>query len=145
MVSMSGCYIEELPSYSPRLSNILYSLQRNQFLRTGRVNSNTRIEISLPCAHLNRHSETLHHLATPSAQNMHPHNLLIRPLTNELILRWLQFLLLLRVEIVKHRREFRVVYLYIFFPEFGYGCGLCHANGADFGVGEDDGGDVAVV
>lgn len=75
---------------------------------------------------------------------MQAYNFFFRPLHHKLVFRWVQFLLLVWVEIVEHVGEAGVIGFDIFGAVLGDGGGFGKANGADFRVGEDGGGDVAV-
>lgn len=75
---------------------------------------------------------------------MQAYNFFFRPLHHKLVFRWVQFLLLIWVEIVEHVGEAGVIGFDIFGAILGDGGGFGEANGADFRVGEDGGGDVAV-
>lgn len=93
------------------------------------MNSDTRIEILLRSTHLNRDSKTLQHLPDITTQNMQSNNLLLRSLTHNLeFSRVLRALIFLRVEIVEHGGEFRLVDFDIVGAEFLLGGGFGEAD-----------------
>jgi len=75
---------------------------------------------------------------------MQPNNLLLRPRTHNLHLRGVLGLLIIGQHRVEHGSEFGLVDLDFVVAEARAGLGLCEADGADFGVGEDDRGDVFI-
>lgn len=108
------------------------------------MNSNTAIEILLCSPHLHRHPESLQHLANTMTQDMQSDNLLLRPRADDLHLRGVLRLLLRGEHVVEHGGELGRVDLDLVVAEAFAGLGLREADGADFGVREDDRGDVFV-
>ena len=120
------------------------SPQSNQLLRTSRMNSNTIIKILLGSPHLHSNAETLRHLPNTQPQNMQTNNLLLGPGTHNLHLCGVLGFLVRGQHVVVHGGELGVVDLDLVVAEAGAGFGFCEADGADFGVREDDRGDVVV-
>ena len=120
------------------------SPQSNQLLRTGRMNSNTIVKILLRSPHLHGNAKTLRHLPNTETQNMQADNLLLRPGTHNLHLRGVLGLLVRGHHVVVHGGELGVVDLDLVVAEAFAGLRLAEADGADFGVREDDRGDVFV-
>ena len=108
------------------------------------MNSNTAIEICLGGTHLHRHTEALQHLANTETQNVQANNLLLRSGAHQLELRWILSLLLGREHAVVHGCEPGVVDLDVVVAVALASFRFRETDGADFGVGEDDGGDVIV-
>lgn len=108
------------------------------------MNGHTSIEILLRCPHLDSNPKPLQDLTTPITQNVQAYNLFLRPLHDKFVFGWVQFLFLVGVEIVKHVGEAGVVGFDVFSAVLGDGGGFGEADGADFRVGEDGGGNVAV-
>lgn len=108
------------------------------------MNSHTRIKVLLSRAHLHRDAKALEHLTDAQAQDMQTNDLLLGADAHELHLRGVLLLLLRRHDIVVHGGEPRAVDLDPVVAEPLAGLGFGEADGADFGVGEDHGGDVFV-
>ena len=108
------------------------------------MNSNTTIKILLRSPHLHSNAETLRHLPNTQTQNMHAHNLLLRSRAHELHLRGVLGFLVRGQHVVVHGRELGVVDLDLVVAVALAGLRFGEADGADFGVGEDDRGDVVV-
>ena len=122
----------------------LQSPQSNQLLGTSRMNSNTVIKILLRSPHLHGNAKTLRHLPNTQTQNMQTDNLLLRPGTHDLHLRGVLGLLVRGHHVVVHGGELGVVDLDLVVAEAFAGLGFREADSADFGVREDDRGDVFV-
>src|SRR6266511_1100398 len=112
--------------------------QTHQFLCTSWVNSNTRIEILLCRAHLQRYTKPLHHLTTAQAEDMKPHNLLLRTCADNLHLSGILSPLLGREDVVEHSGELRVVHLDILLTVLSLCLGLRETSSANFRMPEDD-------
>lgn len=108
------------------------------------MNGHTRIEILLRCSHLNSNPKALQNLTTPVTQNVQAYNFFLRPLHHKFVFSWVQFLFLVWVEIIEHVGEAGVIGFDVYSAVLGDGGGFGKANGADFRVGEDGGGNVAV-
>lgn len=120
------------------------SPQSNQLLRTSRMNSNTIIKILLRSPHLHSNPETLRHLPNTQSQNMQTNDLLLGAGTHNLHLRGVLGLLVRGQHVVVHGGELGVVDFDLVVAEAFAGLRLGEADGADFGVREDDRGDVIV-
>lgn len=108
------------------------------------MNGHTRIEILLRCPHLNGNPKALQNLTTPKTNNVQAYNFFLRPLHHKFVFSGVQFLFLVWVEIIEHVGEAGVIGFDVFSAVLGDGGGFGKANGADFRVGEDGGGNVAV-
>lgn len=127
--------------------NILYKLvylfQSNQLLSTRGVNGNTAIKVGLGSSHLDGNTETLKHLTTANTHDVKTDDLLLGAGGNELVVG--RALLVGLHHGVVHGSETGLVYLDAVLAILLDGLGLSQTNAADFGVGENDRGDVVVV
>lgn len=114
------------------------SPQSNQLLRTSRMNSNTIIKILLGSPHLHSNPEPLRHLPNTQSQNMQSNNLLLGAGTHNLHLRGVLGLLVRGHHVVVHGGELGVVDFDLVVAGAFAGLRLGEADGANFGVGEDD-------
>ena len=108
------------------------------------MNSNTIIKILLGSPHLHSNAETLRHLPNTQPQNMQTNNLLLGPGTHNLHLCGVLGFLVRGQHVVVHGGELGVVDLDLVVAEAFAGLGFREADSADFGVREDDRGDVFV-
>lgn len=109
------------------------------------MDSNTAIKVLLSSTHLNSDTEALQHLANAETEDVQTDHLLLRTGTDDLHLgRVLGLLLWGQADIVEHRGELRVVDLDLVVAVALAGLGLGETDRADFGVREDDRGDVLI-
>lgn len=108
------------------------------------MNGHTSIEILLRCPHLDSNAKALRNLTTPQTQNVQAYDFFLWPLHDEFVFSWIQFLFVVGVEIVEHVGKAGVVSFDVFSAVLGDGGGFGKADGADFRVGKDRGGNVAV-
>jgi hypothetical protein len=109
------------------------------------VDSNTAIKVLLGSTHLDSNTEALEHLANTETKDVETNNLLFGTGADELHLSGVLGLLLRgQANIVEHGSELGVVDLDFFITVALAGFGLGETHATDFGVGEDNGGDVLV-
>lgn len=127
--------------------NILYKLvhlfQSNQLLSTRGVNGNTAVKVGLGSSHLDGNTETLKHLTTADTHDVQTDDLLLGARGNELVVG--RALLVGLHHGVEHGSEAGLVHLDAVLAVLLDGLGLGQADAADFGVGENNRGDVVVV
>lgn len=125
------------------LYKLVYLFQSNQLLSTRGVNGNTAVKVGLGSSHLDSNTETLQHLATTDPHDVKTDDLLLGTSGNELVVG--RALLVRLHHGVVHGSEAGLVYLEVLLAVLLDSLGLGQADAADFGVGENDGGNVAVV
>lgn len=109
------------------------------------MNGHTAVKVGLGRTHLHGNTEALEHLTDSEAENVQTDNLLLRTGADDFHLGGVLGLLLLRHHAVVHGRELGVVDLDLIVTVALASLRLGQTNGTDFGVGEDDGGDVVIV
>ena len=108
------------------------------------MDSNARIKVLLRSTHLHSNPKALQHLSNAQTKNMQPDDLLLGPGTDKLHFGRVLLLFLLGHDVIIHGCEPGVVDLDLVVAETLASLGFGQTDGANFGVGEDYGGNVFV-
>lgn len=108
------------------------------------MDSHARIKVLLGSTHLDSDAKALQHLSNSQTKNVQSNNLLLWTRAHQLHFGWVLCLLLWGEYVIIHSAKLGVVDLDVLLAVLLDSLGFSKTSGADFGVGEDYGGDLIV-